>query len=158
MFHPHKSRFVLCSKAVTWFSHFEKKFDSHKSRRNFHQFASHTMLSACEGEPVTNKGTNGLPISACHSDILWRHSMETFSVLLGLCEGNHRSPVDSPHKRPVFFYVSLNERLNKQSTAGDLRRHDGHCDVIVMNLFNGCISNTVDLLCNYNAVPGTLIP
>ena len=28
----------------------------------------------------------------------WRHQMETFSALLALCEGNHRSPVDSPHK------------------------------------------------------------
>ena len=28
----------------------------------------------------------------------WRHQMETFSALLALCAGNHRSPVNSPHK------------------------------------------------------------
>ena len=28
----------------------------------------------------------------------WRHQMETFSALLVLCEGIHRSPVNSPHK------------------------------------------------------------
>ena len=32
----------------------------------------------------------------------------------------------------VFFDVSWNKRLHKQMTAGDFRRHDGHCDVIVM--------------------------
>ena len=32
----------------------------------------------------------------------------------------------------VFFDVSLNKRLHKQLSAGDLRRHDGHCDVTVM--------------------------
>ena len=64
----------------------------------------------------------------------WRHQMETFSALLALCEGIHRSPVDSPHKgqwqpvaggfpsqRPVtrnfniFFDLCLNRRLSKQS-------------------------------------------
>ena len=29
---------------------------------------------------------------------MWRHPMETFSALLALCEGNHQSPVDTPHK------------------------------------------------------------
>ena len=29
----------------------------------------------------------------------WRHRMETFSALLAICEGIHRSPVDSPHTR-----------------------------------------------------------
>ena len=28
----------------------------------------------------------------------WHHQMKTFSALLAICEGNHRSPVDSPHK------------------------------------------------------------
>ena len=33
----------------------------------------------------------------------WRHQMETFSALLALCEGNHRSPVTGgfPSQRPV---------------------------------------------------------
>ena len=49
--------------------------------------------------------------------------METFSALLAICAGIHRSPVNSPHKkaRPVtrsfdvFFYLLLNKRLSKQS-------------------------------------------
>ena len=28
----------------------------------------------------------------------WRHQMETFSALLAICAGIHRSPVNSPHK------------------------------------------------------------
>ena len=28
----------------------------------------------------------------------WRHQMETFTALLALCAGIHRSPVNSPHK------------------------------------------------------------
>ena len=28
----------------------------------------------------------------------WRHQMETFSPLLAICAGIHRSPVNSPHK------------------------------------------------------------
>ena len=83
----------------------------------------------------------------------WRHEMEAFSALLGLCEGNHLSPVDSLHKGPVtrsygvFFGLRLNKRLGKQSRrrwsawtngwannrdADDLRRHRVHYDVIVM--------------------------
>ena len=31
-------------------------------------------------------------------DTWWRHQIETFSALLALCVGNHRSPVNSPHK------------------------------------------------------------
>ena len=50
----------------------------------------------------------------------WRHQMETFSALLVICAGNHRSPVNSPPQRPVtrsfdvFFDRRLNKRLNKQ--------------------------------------------
>ena len=28
----------------------------------------------------------------------WRHQMDIFSTLLAICTGNHRSPVNSPHK------------------------------------------------------------
>ena len=34
--------------------------------------------------------------------------------------------------RCYLLSASLNKRLHKQSSAGDLRRHDGHCDVTVM--------------------------
>ena len=46
--------------------------------------------------------------------------METLSALLDIYKGNHRSPVDSPHKGPVrvifdvSFVVSLNKLLKKK--------------------------------------------
>ena len=68
----------------------------------------------------------------------WRHRMETFSALLALCAGNSPVPVNSPYKRPVtrsfdvFFDLRLiNDCVNKRE-AGNLRRHRGHYDVIVM--------------------------
>ena len=51
----------------------------------------------------------------------WRHEMETFSALLVLCAGIHRSPVNSPHKdqwrRALMFSLicALNKHLSKQS-------------------------------------------
>ena len=59
----------------------------------------------------------------------WRHQMETFSVLLALCEGNPPVTGGFPSQRPVtrsfdiFFYLRLD---------GDLKRHHAHCDVTVM--------------------------
>ena len=44
--------------------------------------------------------------------------MKTFSALLAICAGIHRSPVNSPHEdqwRGVFFDLRLNGRLSKQS-------------------------------------------
>ena len=69
----------------------------------------------------------------------WRHQIETFSALLAFVRGIHRSPVNSPHKRPVTrsFWCFLWSALwiigwvnNRE--AGDLRRHRAHYDVIVM--------------------------
>ena len=70
----------------------------------------------------------------------WRHQMETFSALQALCAGN--SPVTSefPAQRPVtrsfnvFFDLRLINGWVNNREAGDLRRHRGHYDVIVMNL------------------------
>ena len=33
----------------------------------------------------------------------WRYNMEMLYTLLTICEGNHWSPVDSPHKGPVML-------------------------------------------------------
>ena len=50
----------------------------------------------------------------------WRHQMETFSVLLALCERNSPVPTGFPSQRPVtrsfdaFFDLCLNKRLRKQ--------------------------------------------
>ena len=69
-----------------------------------------------------------------------RHQMETFSELLALCMGIHRSPVNSPHKGPwrgalMFSLIRawINAWVNNHE-AGDLRRHRAHYDVIVMTL------------------------
>ena len=69
---------------------------------------------------------------------IWRHQMETFSVLLAICAGN--SPVTSefPAQRPVarsfdvsLVYTWLNDWVNNRE-AGDLRRHRAHYGVSVM--------------------------
>ena len=71
--------------------------------------------------------------------------METCSTLLALCEGNSPVTGEFPSQRAsnagfdVFFDVSLNKQLHKQLRAGDLRRHDGHCDVTVMIMLIGGI-------------------
>ena len=68
----------------------------------------------------------------------WRHQMETFSALLALCEGNSPVPVNSPHKGQwrgalMFSLIcgGINNWVNNRE-AGDLRRHRGRYDVIVM--------------------------
>ena len=52
-----------------------------------------------------------------HGDVIkWKHFPRYWQFVRGI----HRSPVNSPHKRPftpsfnVFFDLSLNKRLNKQ--------------------------------------------
>ena len=69
----------------------------------------------------------------------WRHQMETFSAILAICAGNSPVPGAFPAQRPVtrsfdgFFFISawINAWVNNRE-AGDLRRHHGHYDVIVM--------------------------
>ena len=68
----------------------------------------------------------------------WRNQMETFSALLALCAGNSPVPVNSPHKGQwrgalMFSLICgwINNWVNNRE-AGDLRRHRGHFDVIVM--------------------------
>ena len=68
----------------------------------------------------------------------WRHQMETFSELLAICAGNSPVPVNSPHKgqwRGALMFSLICARINSwvnNGEAGDLRRHRGHYDVIVM--------------------------
>ena len=51
----------------------------------------------------------------------WRHQMETFSALLGICAGNSPVSGEFPAQRPVtrsfdiFFDLRLNKSLSKQS-------------------------------------------
>ena len=70
---------------------------------------------------------------AGHDDVIqWKHFPRYWPFVRGI----HRSPVDCPHKASgaelwCFFDLHLNKRLSKQS---DLRRHDAHYDVTVMDL------------------------
>ena len=83
-----------------------------------------------------------VPYSRHITNIWWRHQMETFSALLYLCAGIHRSPVNSPHigQWRGALMLSLicawvNAWVNNRET-GDLRRHRAHYDVIVMKKIN----------------------
>ena len=75
-----------------------------------------------------------------HFDIMpwWHHQMETFSTLLAICAGIHRSPVNSPHKGQwcrafMFSFIGVwidGWVINRE--AGDLRSYRTHYDVTVM--------------------------
>ena len=70
--------------------------------------------------------------------------MEAFSALLAICAGN--SPVPSefpaPHKgqwRGALMFSLICARINgwvNNGEVGDLRRHDAHYDVMVMNEYD----------------------
>ena len=69
----------------------------------------------------------------------WRHQMKTFSALLAMCAGIHRSPVSFSHKGQrcgalMFSLICawINHCVNNGET-GDLRRYRAHYDVIVMH-------------------------
>ena len=66
--------------------------------------------------------------------------METFSALLAICAGIHRSPVNSPHKGQwrgalviSMICAWINGWVNNRK-AGYLRRNRTHYDVIVMSV------------------------
>ena len=68
----------------------------------------------------------------------WRHQMEPFYALLVLCAGISPVSVNSPHKgqwREALMFSLICAWINDwvdNREAGDLRRHHGHYDVIVM--------------------------
>ena len=70
-----------------------------------------------------------------HDDVIkWKHFPRYWPFVRGI----HRSPVNSPHKGqwrwPLIFSlicVWINRWVNNRE-AGDLRRNQAHCDVIVM--------------------------
>ena len=71
----------------------------------------------------------------------WRHQMEPLSALLALCVGISPVPVNSPHKGQwrgalMFSLICawINDWVNNRE-AGDLKRHRGHNDVSVMNMW-----------------------
>ena len=76
------------------------------------------MRSTCNGDLALGGHPWG-----CYIGILsswWRHQMETFSALLGICAGNLPVTGEFPAQRPVtrsfdvFFVMRLNKRFSKQ--------------------------------------------
>ena len=71
-----------------------------------------------------------------HDDVIkWKHFPRYWPFVRGI----HRSPVNSPQKgqwRGALMFSLICARINgwaNNREAGDLRRHQAHCDVIVMN-------------------------
>ena len=68
----------------------------------------------------------------------WRHPMETFSALLAIVRGIHRSPVNSPHRgqwRGALMFSLICAWMNgwvNNREAGDLRRQHAQYDVTVI--------------------------
>ena len=66
--------------------------------------------------------------------IKWKHFPRHWPFVWGV----HRSPVNSPHKgqwRGALMFSLISVRINSwenNGETGDLRRHRGHYDVIVM--------------------------
>ena len=119
---------------------------------------------SCEGRPVTNRNKYDYQVDPkehtfvkfelntfsfkiqenaaenavwIHDDVIkWKH----FPRYWPFVQGIHRSPVNSPHKgqwRGVLMFSLICGRINSwvnNGEAGDLRRIQAHCDVIVMNI------------------------
>ena len=108
---------------------------------NFHQQTIlykkiHEYLFCDRSDGITTKSWKST--AHHHTHTRWRHQIETFSALLALCAGIHRSPVNSPHKgqwRGALMFSLMCTWMNgwvNNREAGDLRRHRAHYDVIVM--------------------------
>ena len=90
----------------------------------------------------------GAQVNLIHS---WRrHQMKTFSALLVLCVGIHRSPVNSPCRgqwRGILIFSLICAWINgwvNNREASDLRRHRSHYDVIVMiEPWRNCYSSSI---------------
>ena len=101
--------------------------------------ASHTASKKHLWLQVISRNSDNIRV--CSARITWwRHQMETFSSLLALYAGIHRSPVNSPHKgqwRGALMLSLINTWINgwvNNREADDLRRHRVHYDVIVIRM------------------------
>ena len=119
----------------------------HNGRLGMAAVNSDTTFSYCVNNPVYYSALPGLPhtfanwyFQSCPTfpSTWWRHQMEPFPALLVLCAGTSPVSVNSPHKGQwrgalmfSLFCAWINDWVNNRK-AGDLRRHRGHCDVIVM--------------------------
>ena len=82
---------------------------------------SWTILCVVMRVQIINGSATFTMVLQNRSSPWWRHQMETFSALLGLCAGNSPVPGEFPAQRPVarsfdvFLDLCLNKRLRKQS-------------------------------------------
>ena len=82
-------------------------------------------------------------LSKYHDDVIkWKHFPRYWPFVRGI----HRSPVTSPHRgqwRGALMFSLIYARINgwvNNREAGDMRRHQAHCGVIVMfpDVFRWC--------------------
>ena len=113
-------------------------------------------ISSVKWWPFYTRGNEltycGLVVPYCpmdHYQHYWRHQMETFSMLLALCEGNPPFTGGFPSQRPVMrsfdvlYDVCLSNGWANSWYTCDLKFHGAHCDVTVMrqNLVTCLVSN-----------------
>ena len=91
-----------------------------------------------------------------HDDVIkWKHFPRNWPFVRGI----HRSTVNSPHKdqwRGALMFSLICARINgwvNNREAGDLRRHRGHYDVIVMKVDMDHWSNMFSLECDDPSKP-----
>ena len=89
----------------------------------------------------------------------WHHQMETFFALLALCVGNSPVTGEFPTQRPVtrsfgvFFDMSLNKRLSKQSrrrwfktSSRSLWRHcNDKVSIVILSPYT-CLFSSVSVM------------
>ena len=133
------------------FSYFEELFPSIFSPTHLHQI--HQVRCPCMPFTTLCGPLHSLWLTVRHPNapaarlrlfpaafsIMMMSSNGTFSALLALCAGIHRSPVNSSHKgqrRGALMFslicAGIHAWVNNRE-AGDLRRHRAHYDIIVMN-------------------------
>ena len=95
------------------------------------------MFAAWQSLVIVRLPLKSLPVS---NYAWWRHQMEIFPRHWPFVWGIHRSPVNSPQNGQsrgalMFSFICawINGWVNNRA-AGDLKRHDAHYDVIVMDL------------------------
>ena len=100
---------------------------------------------------ISSHGANCIHLisKTAHDDVIkWKHFPRYWPFVRRI----HRSPVNSPHKsqwRGALMFSLICARINgwvNNREAGDLRRHQAHCDVIVMGealkVFQGLFGET----------------
>ena len=154
-------RNLFCVRGLLWENHrriawrngwTRSEFTDHLRRHGAHCYVTVMVFMHLTGHPIVR--------SCCLQDggsrqweyqtSWWRHQMETFSALLALCAGNSPVPGEFPHKgqwRGALMFSLICARINSwvnNRVAGDLKRHGGHCDVIIMIMVYWQVSPVCD--------------